>query len=170
MCVHLITKGALFVGGYKGSSIYRKPWAWTKPLNYTFSVSDKQLFTLYGGITVTPRLAQAKRLYTQRLLSLLRTAPLYTSGTLTCPRAPSERASTTAHVAPSEPPRIRTVPAKQHSPWSSNISAVNKSSPHAWQKSHHIQRPKPASRAGRGIKLPKAVFPNIWLSQSSLCY
>jgi hypothetical protein len=111
-----------------------------------------------------------KRLYTQRLLSLLRTAPLYTSGTLTCPRAPSERASTTAHAAPSEPPRIRTVPAKQHSPWSSNISAVNKSSPHAWQKSHHIERPKLASRAGRGIKLPKAVFPNIWLSQSSLCY
>jgi hypothetical protein len=30
-----------------------------KPINYTFSVSDKQLYMLYRGITVTTRLAQA---------------------------------------------------------------------------------------------------------------
>jgi hypothetical protein len=28
-------------------------------LNYTFSVPDKQLYTLYKGITVTPRVVQA---------------------------------------------------------------------------------------------------------------
>jgi hypothetical protein len=28
-------------------------------LNYTFSIPDKQLYMLYKGITVTPRVAQA---------------------------------------------------------------------------------------------------------------
>jgi hypothetical protein len=28
-------------------------------LNYTFSVPDKRLYTLYKGITVTPRVVQA---------------------------------------------------------------------------------------------------------------
>jgi hypothetical protein len=181
MCVHLITRGALFIGG---PGYERNP-------SITPFPSLTNSFTLYGGITVTPRLAQAsnvslygrKHLYMQRLLSLLRTAPLYTSSMLTCPGAPSDRATLppTRHLrrrkrttptprqdraseAPrairlrlfarehlthgvsrptftfgaegalhSEPPRIRTVPSKQHSPRSSNISVINKSLPHTQQ-------------------------------------
>jgi hypothetical protein len=46
--------------------------------NYTFSISDKQLYTLFKGITVSPLslqrvFAQASPLYTRRPLSLLRT-------------------------------------------------------------------------------------------------
>jgi hypothetical protein len=65
--------------------------------NYTFSVPDKRLYTLYKGITVTPRLdtglqcvfVRPSHLYTRRLLSLLRTTPLYTSSAATCYDAPS---------------------------------------------------------------------------------
>jgi hypothetical protein len=64
--------------------------------NYTFSVPDKRLYTLYKGTTVTPCLLQASivssyglsHLSTRRLLSLIRTAPLYTSDAATCHGAP----------------------------------------------------------------------------------
>jgi hypothetical protein len=50
MCVRSITREPLFIGG---------PWNIIIHPNYTFSVPDKRLYTLYKGITVTPRFLQA---------------------------------------------------------------------------------------------------------------
>jgi hypothetical protein len=49
-CVRSITKGL---------TIYRTPPGMIIYLNITFSVPDKWLYTLYNGITVTLRVAQA---------------------------------------------------------------------------------------------------------------
>jgi hypothetical protein len=55
--------GALFslmcVCSIKGGTIYRRPPGMIIYLNYTFSVPDKRLYTLYKGITVTLRVVQA---------------------------------------------------------------------------------------------------------------
>jgi hypothetical protein len=39
---------------YKGATIYRRPLGMIIYPNYTFSIPDKRLYTLYKGITVTP--------------------------------------------------------------------------------------------------------------------
>jgi hypothetical protein len=79
--------------------------------NYTFSVPDTRLYTLYKGIIVTPCPNKASSVSsygratftTRRLLSLLRTAPLYTSGAATCHGAPFDRVKATVRAAPSAP-------------------------------------------------------------------
>jgi hypothetical protein len=86
--------------------------------NYTFLVPDKRLYTLCKGITVTLCLLQASsvssyglsHLSTRRLLSLLRTAPLYTSDAATCHGAPL--------IEPRLPfaPHLRCLTSPQHRP------------------------------------------------------
>jgi hypothetical protein len=43
-------------------------------LNYTFSVPDKRLYTLYKGITVTPRVVQASSVSSHDQATLTRCA------------------------------------------------------------------------------------------------
>jgi hypothetical protein len=44
-------------------------------LNYTFPVPDNRLYTLYKGITVTPRVVQASSVYSQGQTAFTRCAP-----------------------------------------------------------------------------------------------
>jgi hypothetical protein len=78
--------------------------------NYTFSVPDKRLYTLYKGITVTPRLLQASNVSSYGQATFPRGASclcfvrrLFTR--LTQPRVavPPDRAKAAARAAPSAP-------------------------------------------------------------------
>jgi hypothetical protein len=66
--------------------------------NYTFSVPDKRLYTLFKGITVTLRFVRASSVSSHGRASFTRGAfvspsydDLYTSGALTCGGAPLTR-------------------------------------------------------------------------------
>jgi hypothetical protein len=68
-------------------------------LNYTFSVPDKRLQTLYKGITVTPRVVQASSVSSYGRNTFTRGAPclclvrrpLYTFAAATCRSTPHLR-------------------------------------------------------------------------------
>jgi hypothetical protein len=95
---------------YKGTTIYRRPLGMNIYPNYTFSVPDKRLYTLYKGITVTPRLLQASNVSSYGQATFPRGASclcfvrrLFTR--LTQPRVavPPDRAKAAARAAPSAP-------------------------------------------------------------------
>jgi hypothetical protein len=58
--------------------------------NYTFSVPDKRLYTLYKGITVTPRLVQASRVssYSQATFTRYASCLYFIRRPFTCPAQP----------------------------------------------------------------------------------
>jgi hypothetical protein len=115
MCVRSITKGVTIYMRLLGMIIY---------LNYTFSVPDKRLYTLYKGHNSnSPRraglqcvFARPSHLYTRRILSLLRTVPLYTSAVATCHGTLSTEPKATVHAAPLAPNRPMTLPRSQSAP------------------------------------------------------
>jgi hypothetical protein len=83
--------------------------------NYTFSIPDKQLYTLFKGITVTPRFVRASSVSSHGRAPFTRDAPC-----LSLVRHPlhvqhayvsrrfSDRAQATARAAPSVPTRTTT--------------------------------------------------------------
>jgi hypothetical protein len=169
MCVRSITREPLFIGGLGYDQT---------PQLHLFHSSQTALHVLQGYNSYSsPRTSlqrvfvRPSRLYTRRFLSLLRTAPLYTSDVLTCHDAPLTEprlrlcrtfGAETVHDAtptmlgfwgvprdplsalhrsapdawcsrpirtfgaeglqPSEPPKVETAPAKQHS---HNLSTYN---------------------------------------------
>jgi hypothetical protein len=60
---------------------------------------------------------------------------------------------------PSGSPRVRATPVKQRSCNSSSIGVIVKSSLHTSTKTYCHPWPEVSHRAGRGITLPKAIFP-----------
>jgi hypothetical protein len=79
--------------------------------NYTFSVPDKRLYTLYKAITVTPRLLQASSLssYGQATFPCGASCLCFIRRLFTCPTQPCvavpplDRAKAAARAAPSAP-------------------------------------------------------------------
>jgi hypothetical protein len=84
---------------FKGFTIYRSPLGMVICLNYTFSVPDKRLLTLYKGITVTPGVVHASSVSSYDRNTFTRGAPclclvrrlLYTFAVATCRSTPHLR-------------------------------------------------------------------------------
>jgi hypothetical protein len=88
------------------------PWP-----NYTFSVPDKRLYTLFKGITVTPRFVRASNVSSHSRAAFTRGVsclcfvrrPLHVQRAYVS-RRPPDRAKATARAAPSAPKQSTTPP------------------------------------------------------------
>jgi hypothetical protein len=93
-------------------------------LNYTFSVPDKRLYTLYKGITVTPRVVQASSVSSHGQATFTRGASCLMLRTVPplhvcCSHVPWHHlggAKATVRAAPSAPNRPMTLPRSQSAP------------------------------------------------------
>jgi hypothetical protein len=109
--------------------------------NYTFSIFNRRLYTLFKGITVTPCFVRASQrvfarlslLYTRHLLSLLRTTP-FTRLTRLRVACSSDEAGATTRAEPSAPKR----PTMSLQPW--EVSEASRLTPSR-------SAPEPSQRA-----------------------
>jgi hypothetical protein len=97
---------------YKGISIYRRPYIRSNTPNYTFSVPDKWLYTLFKGITVTPCFVRASNVSSHGRASFTRGTfclcfvrrPLHVRRAYVW-RSSSDKAGATTRATPSAPKR-----------------------------------------------------------------
>jgi hypothetical protein len=109
--------------------------------NYTFSIPDRRLYTLFKGIIVTPCFVRASQrvfarsslLYTRHLLSLLRTTP-FTRPTRLRVACSSDEAEATTRALPTAPKR----PTAPLQPW--DVSEASRLTPSR-------SAPEPSQRA-----------------------
>jgi hypothetical protein len=93
---------------YKGVTIYRRPPGMIIHLNYTFSVPDNRLFTLYKGITVTPCVVQASSVSSHSQTAFTHCAPClyFVRRPFTCLLWPCVMATSRRSQGPPLAPRL----------------------------------------------------------------